>query len=87
MPLYQMTPAELAEIRSKDATTAATYIDRGVLDPQEERERLAHDPEGVYSGIDTTIEIEPPGQEDDGGFGDDDSEDEDGPPEPEEQDA
>lgn len=51
-PLYQMTPKELAEIRTANSTTAANYIDRGVLDPEEERERLARDPESGYQGLD-----------------------------------
>ncbi len=34
--LYQMTPKELAEIRTANANTAGVYIDRGVIDPQEE---------------------------------------------------
>jgi len=59
-PLYQMTPKELAEIRETNSRTACDYIDRGVLDPGEERERLAKDPDSGYTGIDTTIEIIPP---------------------------
>lgn len=59
-PLYQMTPKELSEIRTADATTAATYIDRGVIDPDEERERLARDPESGYQGLDLNREIGDP---------------------------
>jgi hypothetical protein len=51
-PLYQMSAAELAGIRAQDANTAATYIDRGVLDPQEERERLARSKDSGYHGLD-----------------------------------
>lgn len=57
VPLYQMTPKELAEIRTADGLTAVAYIDRGVIDPSEERERLARDPESAYQGLDTDIGI------------------------------
>lgn len=61
--LYQMTPKELADIRTADATTAGVYIDRGVIAPEEERERLARDPESGYQGLDMTVEIEDPNSE------------------------
>lgn len=51
VPLFQMTAKELADIRTADATTAGTLIDRGVIDPSEERERLARDPESGYQGL------------------------------------
>ena len=75
-PLYQMTAKELSEVRAADATSACAYIDRGVLDPQEERERLARDPESGYQGIDIYRVIEQPaapGNPADG-EGDDDAE-------------
>jgi hypothetical protein len=53
-PLAQMTPKQLAEIRTADAATAANLIDRGVIDATEERERLARDPNSGYEGIDTS---------------------------------
>jgi hypothetical protein len=59
-PLRQMTPAELAEIRNKNANTAKAYIDASVLDPSEERQRLAQDPESGYQGIDVNALPEPP---------------------------
>jgi phage-related protein (TIGR01555 family) len=62
-PLSQMTPKELAEIRTADSTTAANYIDRGVIDPAEERERLARDPESGYQGLNLDIEITDPNLE------------------------
>ena len=52
-PLYQMTPKELSEIRAQDAAASANYIQNGVIDPTEDRERLARDPESGYQGIDT----------------------------------
>ena len=54
-PLYQMTPKELAEIRLNNSTASGNYIDRGVIDPTEERERLARDPESGYQGLDITM--------------------------------
>lgn len=36
-PLYQMTPAQGADVRNKQATTDATYIEKGVLTAQEVR--------------------------------------------------
>lgn len=64
-PLYQMTPKELAEIRTADATTAGIYIDRGVIDSEEERERLARDTESGYQGLDMSVTITKPEGEDD----------------------
>lgn len=64
-PLYQMTSKELAEIRTADGTTDCNYIDRGVLAPEEVREKLARNPESGYEGIDVEDlpEIESEGQE------------------------
>lgn len=67
-PLYQMTPKELADIRNTNAQAAGAYIDRGVIAPQEERERLARDPESGYVGLDIDAEVEdlnPEGEEED----------------------
>ena len=60
VPLYQMTPKELSEIRSADATTAQTYVGMGAIDPQEVREKLAKDPESGYQGLDTDVMPVPP---------------------------
>ena len=70
--LYQMTPKELAEIRTADSTTAQTYVGMGALDPGEVREKLARDPESGYQGLDINLEITPP---DAGGNGEDEDED------------
>lgn len=59
-PLYQMTPTELADIRVKDSQAAATYITNGVIDPSEERERLARDPDSGYQALDTSLVIVQP---------------------------
>ena len=57
VPLYQMTPKEMAEIRLSDSQAATAYIAAGVIDPSEERERLARDPDSGYQGLDTTVEL------------------------------
>ena len=59
-PLYQMTEEQLSTIRTNDSVRAGNLIDRGVIDPQEERERLARDPESGYTGLDIDKEIAPP---------------------------
>ena len=59
-PLYEMTEEQLSTIRVNDSIRAGNLIDRGVIDAQEERERLARDPESGYQGIDIDREIEPP---------------------------
>lgn len=71
--LFQMTPKELSEIRASDATAATAYINAGVIDPEEDRERLARDPQSGYQGLDLSKTITPPDQ----GDGDNDNEDDD----------
>lgn len=60
VPLYQMTPAEEADIRAKDGATACAYVDHGILDPSEIRQKLARDPSSGYHGIDADAVIVPP---------------------------
>ena len=55
-----MTPKELADIRKTDADAAGVYIDRGVIAPEEERGRIARNPESGYGGLDLDIEITNP---------------------------
>lgn len=62
-PLYQMDEEQLSAIRNNESIRAGNYIDRGVIDAQEERERIARDPESGYQGIDITKEIAPPEEE------------------------
>ena len=59
-PLVQMTVKELSDIRYQDAQAAGVYIDRGVIDAEEERERIARDPESGYQGLDLNKTIETP---------------------------
>lgn len=58
--LYQMTPKEESEIRQADSVTAGNYVDRGILDPTEVREKLARDPESGYQGLDLNAVITDP---------------------------
>lgn len=51
-PLWALDGKELAEVRKTDAETDATYIDSGVLDPAEVRQRIASDPDSGYNSID-----------------------------------
>jgi phage-related protein (TIGR01555 family) len=60
IPLYEMTEEQESTIRVNDSIRAGNLIDRGVIDSQEERERLARDPESGYQGIDISKEIAPP---------------------------
>ena len=60
VPLYEMTEEQMSTIRTNDSVRAGNLIDCGVIDAQEERERLARDPDSGYQGIDVEREIEPP---------------------------
>ena len=59
-PLVEMTEKERAMIRKSDAEAGSTYILEGVLDPMEERNRLANDPNSGYDNLDVTKDITPP---------------------------
>lgn len=59
-PLYQLDGKELAEVRKSDADAAAVYITAGVISAEEERQRLANDPESGYVGLDADEMPEPP---------------------------
>ena len=60
--LWQMDEAQKATIRKQNADTAAVYIGQGVIEPEEERQRIAEEDGSPYTGLDLTKEIEPPGQ-------------------------
>lgn len=63
VPLMEMSEKEESEIRMNDSVRAGNLIDRGVIDAQEERERIARDPDSLYNGIDLSKEIAPPMEE------------------------
>ena len=60
-----MSDKELAEVRKLEADTAHVYADTGVILPNEERKRLADDPESMYHGLDPDLEIGTPDDGDD----------------------
>ena len=62
-PLFEMTEEQLSNMRVNESVRAGNLIDRGVIDAQEERERLARDPDSGYQGIDVNKLIEPPAEE------------------------
>lgn len=62
-PLWTPSEKEAADIREIDARTAQTYIDGGVILPEEERGRLAGDDRSLYPGLDMSVEIAPPASE------------------------
>jgi uncharacterized protein len=51
-PLYEMTDIEKAQVRYQDAQTGALLIQSQVIDPQEERARVADDPDTPYVDLD-----------------------------------
>lgn len=59
-PLWQTSAKEKAEINKMNIDGAVALIDRGVLSPEEERERLASDENSPYAGIDPAELPEPP---------------------------
>jgi phage-related protein (TIGR01555 family) len=62
-PLHQMTEAEQATIRAQDVQSAIAYIQAGVLDPSEERRRIAADVDSGYQGLDIQEEHGYPDEE------------------------
>ena len=51
-PLWEMSDKDKADIRKADAEADATYVDAGVVDPDEVRQRLQNDETSLYHGID-----------------------------------
>ncbi len=59
--LYQTPPLEESQIKLNNATAANTYLAAGVISPEEQRKRLADDPESGYEGLDLEqVPIAPP---------------------------
>lgn len=75
VPLDEPTAKELAEERKSDADRDGVLIDKGVLDPQEVRDKLSKDPTSGYDGLsgdapglpEPELTGEDPGDDDDGG--------------------
>ncbi|MFI5269051.1 MAG: anti-CBASS protein Acb1 family protein, partial [Chloroflexota bacterium] len=51
-PLWQIDETALATMRKTNADTDAVYIDAGVLDPAEVRQRVANEEDSLYHGLD-----------------------------------
>lgn len=69
VPLYQMTPKEIAEIRKIEADTDSIYVnDIAAISPEEVRTRLASDKNSGYSGLDPDDMPDPPEDENDNPF-------------------
>lgn len=51
-PLWSLDAKALAEVRKLEAETGQILIDGGVISTEEERGRIAHDPETLYAGLD-----------------------------------
>lgn len=49
--LFEPTGKELAEIRKSDADRDGVYVDKGVVDPDEVRNKLRKDPESGYNDL------------------------------------
>lgn len=58
-PLWEMDEVEQAGMRKTEAETDAIYIDKGILDPAESRQRIADDPDAPYGPIDPDDVPEP----------------------------
>lgn len=50
--LWQLDDAGKAAVQKTKADTAAVLIQEGVIAPEEERERIATDPDSLYAGLD-----------------------------------
>lgn len=59
-PLRILSETEMATVRKTNADTAGVLIDKGVIDPDEERTRLAKEEDSPYAGLDLARVIEPP---------------------------
>jgi phage-related protein (TIGR01555 family) len=60
VPLYQLTDAERADLRLKNAQTDDIYVNNiGAVSGAEVRDRLASDPESGYRGLDASVMPEP----------------------------
>lgn len=51
-PLQEMDLKELAEIRKSDAEAIGIYVDKGIVSPDEAREVVAEDENGLFFGVD-----------------------------------
>lgn len=67
--LWEMSEKDKADIRKADAEADSTYINSGVVDPEETRDRLRNDETSLYHGVDLSGPAPEP-ERDDAGEGD-----------------
>lgn len=60
LPLWQLDETEMAAARKQDADVDVGYVNAGVLDPEEVREKLAADKTGPWVNLDVSDVPEPP---------------------------
>jgi hypothetical protein len=63
IPLWTLDEEKKAAVRKTNADTAAVYIGQGVLSPDEERQRIAQEDDGIYNNLDLSAplpEVAPP---------------------------
>lgn len=63
VPLKELVGEAAARVYKTKAEAGVAYIDSGVIDAQEERQRLASDPDSGYVNLDMDKVIEPPLEE------------------------
>jgi phage-related protein (TIGR01555 family) len=79
VPLIQMSEKERAEVRTANGAAAVGYINAGVIAPEEERERLARDPDSGYDGLSLNpADLPVPPDQNENGDDDEEDDDEDG---------
>jgi phage-related protein (TIGR01555 family) len=59
-PLWSLDEKAAAEVKKIEAETGQILIDDGAISPEEERTRVANDPDTVYQGLDINNVPEPP---------------------------
>jgi hypothetical protein len=58
--LFALDAQQLSAVRASDATAGVALIDAGVISPEEERVRIAKNPDSGYDNLDLKKKIEPP---------------------------
>jgi phage-related protein (TIGR01555 family) len=74
--LTELDGEGLARVRKSDAEAGSAYIQTGVVSPEEERERIARDPNSGYDGLSGAPPDPPPQMQSPSGFEDDGDDDE-----------
>lgn len=69
LPLKELDGEALARVRKADADAGMAYVERGVISAEEERQRLASDPQSGYTNLDPDDLPEAPGGETQGDDG------------------